>query len=481
MSIADRIVTGVFHDSRRVIPDSLFVCTPGTTSDSHLYLAAASRAGAIAAIVHSEDGKQLAESVGLIAVTEPDSRREFNSAVLDYANRVYDNPANSMMIVGATGTNGKTTTCFLIRELLSQLDCPAAYLGTLGYERPGRTVELSNTTPFPSDFVELLADARDNGVKAFAAEVSSHALAEARVPIAAFDVAVMTNLTQDHLDFHGTMEDYEQAKFELFSARPPGSLSVINIDDASGRGFVERLGGASRESCLTFGAQGLLQAGSPRVGVDSLEFSMALDGREFPVKAPLGGAFNVQNLLAAMGSVVMLGFFPSMVARAASRVRPVPGRFEPVRNRCGFGVIVDYAHTHDALNHVLDAARSLTNGRIITVFGCGGDRDRTKRARMARAASERSELTIVTSDNPRTEEPEAIIEEVLAGIVPGREYLTIPDRGAAIQRAISLAKTGDVVVLAGKGHEEYQIVGTTKLPFSDREQALAALEARACG
>ena len=455
----------------------MFVCTPATTTDSHAYIAAAIERGATSVITHSEEAATIARRLGVEALAAPATRREFNQVVLDVSRRAFHDPAASMRMVGITGTNGKTTTAWLVRDLLSALGEPSAYIGTLGYQRPGREIELNNTTPFPSDFMELLADARDHGVKNFAAEVSSHALAERRVDPAMFEVAVFTNLTQDHLDFHKTLEAYEEAKFELFGVRGPSAKSVINIDDPAGRRFVSRLGGESVDRCLTFGTSGLLTTNDVRVHVDSIDFDIRIKSEIHHVHAPLGGAFNVENLTAAIGATLMLGHSLSTVCEAARVVRPVPGRFEPVVNPSGIGVVVDYAHTPDALIKVLDTARSLSTGRILTVFGCGGDRDRTKRPLMASAVSERSDVTIVTSDNPRTEDPERIIADVLPGVVSGAKFLSIIDRRAAIQKAIELARPGDVVVLAGKGHEEYQIIGTTKHPFSDRQVAREALDA----
>jgi len=394
-----------------------------------------------------------------------------------------------MMVVGVTGTNGKTTTAWLIRDMLSALGLRAGYLGTLGFQIPGEERELSNTTPFAVELYNLLAEARDKGVEALAMEVSSHALAERRADGVEFDAGVFTNLTQDHLDFHGSMEEYEAAKFRLFSDLPKQSakrfFSVVNVDDPAGRRLEDCLAGGR---IWRFGVTETLELGklsadydliayAQTIAVDRIEMvlNLGLDDIGLRFTSQLGGSYNVENLAAAVSALIALGVKPDEACRVAESARAVPGRFEAVRNERGIGILVDYAHTPDALEKLLDAVRPLTSGRVITVFGCGGDRDRTKRPKMARAASERSDITVVTSDNPRTEDPQTILDEVLTGIVAGRESVDIIDRREAIAHAVKIAQPGDVVVIAGKGHENYQIIGRTKYPMDDREMAREAL------
>ncbi|MFI5386471.1 MAG: UDP-N-acetylmuramoyl-L-alanyl-D-glutamate--2,6-diaminopimelate ligase [Fimbriimonadales bacterium] len=481
-------------DSRRVKPGAMFVCMPpanANSRDSNEFVPAAQAAGATSVLTFSTEGFEEARALGLSAALLPSD--QYQGSLWRLAKIAFGNPSASMKVIGVTGTNGKTTTAWLIRDMLKALGVKAAYLGTLGFQLPDEERELSNTTPFAIELNELLAEARDKGVEAIAMEVSSHALAEKRVDGVEFDAAVFTNLTQDHLDFHGSMEAYEAAKLRLFTDLPKQSnkrfVGIVNADDPVGRAWAEKLPvgtfGIYREDNGWFSL-----AGEPiEVAVDHIRMElMSLGQADATLTAPLGGSYNVENLLSASAGLLALreatGLFPksqtvlSLIAGLAVDVRPVPGRFEAVPNDAGIGILVDYAHTSDALEKLLDAVRPLTKGRIITVFGCGGDRDRTKRPKMAKAASERSDVTVVTSDNPRTEDPQAILNEVLTGIVPGRESVAIIDRREGIAHAIKIAKPGDVVVIAGKGHENYQIIGRTKHPMDDREMARAALAAK---
>jgi UDP-N-acetylmuramoyl-L-alanyl-D-glutamate--2,6-diaminopimelate ligase len=480
-------ITGICSDSRRCKAGDLFVCMPSTNSDSHSFIASAAENGASAALVHSEDGLLQALRAKIPAVLIRHEGHRLNEALCALCNVFFGYPTRHMKVVGVTGTNGKTTTAWLIRDMLRELGLRSGYLGTLGFQLPGEERELSNTTPFPVELYTMLAEARNKGVEALAMEVSSHALEERRCEYVEFDVGVFTNLTQDHLDFHGSMEAYEAAKLRLFTDLPKQSKkafrAVINVDDQVGRKFSAAAGFEAPDSVFEFGLHGRgLSAEIHEIAVDHLAMRFASsDGAPSPshvVRIPLGGSYNVENTLSATGAVLALGYGLEAVERVLPHVRPVPGRFEAVPNDEGIGILVDYAHTPDALEKLLDAVRPLTQGLVITVFGCGGDRDRTKRPLMARAASERSDLTIVTSDNPRTEDPQKIIEDILPGILAGKERLTIADRGEAIARAVQMAKRGDVVVIAGKGHENYQIIGRTKYPMDDRELAREGLRRR---
>jgi UDP-N-acetylmuramoyl-L-alanyl-D-glutamate--2,6-diaminopimelate ligase len=482
-------VSSISQDSRGVQPGALFVCNPGTTTDSHSYVIDAASKGATSAVVWSKEGFAKAIEAGLATIQLPEDRIEFNDAVCRLCNTFFRYPTREMKVVGVTGTNGKTTTAWLIRDMLQALGLKAGYLGTLGFQIPGEQRELGNTTPFPVELWSLLAEARDKGVEAIAMEVSSHALAEHRCEYVEFDVGVFTNLTQDHLDFHGSMEAYEAAKLRLFTELPKETgkefVGTVNLDDQAGRKWYRQLAEQGIQAFTSYFDDEL--PGNPRhrifgsarkIAVDGLCIEIALEGQSIEALIPLGGAYNVENSLAAAAAICALGFTLEQICEAISRARPVPGRFEPVPNDKGIGVLIDYAHTPDALEKLLDAVRPLTKGRIITVFGCGGDRDRTKRPKMAKAASERSDVTVVTSDNPRTEDPQSILNEVLTGIIPGRESIDIIDRQEAIFHAVKIAQPGDVVVIAGKGHENYQIIGRTKYPMDDRIMAREALEAR---
>jgi UDP-N-acetylmuramoyl-L-alanyl-D-glutamate--2,6-diaminopimelate ligase len=490
-ALLDDEVTSIAQDSRLIQPGGLFVCNPGTSTDSHQYLESAEANGATAAAVWSMAGFEKAKELGLAGFVLHEERIHFNDAICRICNVMFRYPTRNMKVLGVTGTNGKTTTAWLIRDMLTALGLKAGYLGTLGFQIPGEERELGNTTPYPVELWSLLAEARDKGVEAMAIEVSSHALAEHRSEFVEFDVGVFTNLTQDHLDFHGTMDEYASAKFRLFNELPSQTeklfVGALNLDDAYGRKWYRELvaQGGSPRAFSTYMDDDLpgnpydRLVGIPRdIRLDGLEMEFHLRGEQVQVPLSLGGSYNVENSIAATAAVCFLEYSLQEAARAISKARPVPGRFEPVPNERGIKILVDYAHTPDALEKLLDTVRLLAKGKVITVFGCGGDRDRTKRPKMAKAASERSDLTVITSDNPRTEDPQSILDEVLTGIVPGRNSVDIIDRRDAIAYAVKEAEPGDVVVIAGKGHENYQIIGRTKYPMDDREMAHDALSRR---
>lgn len=470
-------VLWVTADSRTCLSGSVFVCMPSRRTDSHLFLSQAMKAGATACVVHTREGFESAVALGFaVAWISPDQPR-FNEQVGLLARELLGDPSAQMRVIGVTGTNGKTTTVWMLRDALRALGRRAAYLGTLGFDADGALREIPNTTPFPVETWQLLHEATEAGVQDFVMEASSHALAERRPAGVRFEVGVFTNLSQDHLDFHGTMERYEDAKLLLFTefAERAGSgfRSAINIGDPVGRKWADRM-----PATVTFGAPGAdLECRATEVSVDSIELYVSFRGDDHEFCVGVGGQFNVWNAAATVATLLAMGFALDEIAGAMDSVTPVPGRFESVQTGRGFGVIVDYAHTEDALEKLLESARQLGPNRIITVFGCGGDRDRAKRPKMARAASENSDITIVTSDNPRNEDPLQILHEVEQGLVAGKRSESMVDRRAAIQRAIDLAEQGDIVVIAGKGHEDYQIVGDTKHPMDDRAMAREALEA----
>ncbi|CAN5566786.1 UDP-N-acetylmuramoyl-L-alanyl-D-glutamate--2,6-diaminopimelate ligase [soil metagenome] len=489
--VGDAEVSSIAMDSRKLNSGGLFVCMPGTNSDSQSFLPKAKVAGATAAIVYDESGLRLATELGLAVAQFSDEKATFADQIWRICDTFFDHPTRDMLVFGITGTNGKTTTAWLIRDMLQALGIKAAYLGTLGFQTPSIERELPNTTPFAVDLYSMLAEARDEGVQAIAIEVSSHALKEKRVDGLEFNVGVFTNLTQDHLDFHGTMEDYESSKWRLFDELPRQTskkfVAAINIDDPVGQMWATKL-----SNPVTYGSQShhaVLKGVPLFVGVDLIDLELGIAGQESAKgMAPLGGNYNVENLLSASAALYAASLSieggnanlsrMDVITSLFPKARPVPGRFEPVPNDSGIAILVDYAHTPDALEKLLDAVRPLTSGKVITVFGCGGDRDRTKRPKMAKAASERSDVTVVTSDNPRTEDPQSILDEVTTGIAEGCLSVSIIDRGEAIEYAISIASPGDVVVIAGKGHENYQIIGQTKYPMDDRELARKGIEKR---
>lgn len=470
-------VSGVADDSRETSPGDLFVCMPSANSDSHGFLARAREAGASAALVRSDEGARVAADLGLAWAQIADEGQRFTAAVGRICQVAFADPSARMRVVGVTGTNGKTTTAWIVRDALAALGRRTAYLGTLGFAIGDDRRELNNTTPFPVQMHRLLAEAVGHGVEDFVMEASSHALYQRRLAGVRFDIGVFTNLSQDHLDFHGTMEAYAAAKKLLFTEYAMASgkafVGAVGIDDPTGASWLPDL----PTKCVPFGVLGSVRIQAHSVEVDRIE--AALNG-EHPFVARLGGHFNVANLESAAGALAALGYASEEIAWALRHATPVPGRFEAVPNDLGLGVIVDYAHTPDALAKLLASARRLEPSQLIVVFGCGGDRDRTKRPKMAAVASELADLAIVTSDNPRTEDPEAIVREILAGIQPGGPHEVVVDRPAAIRRAVEIARPGDLVVIAGKGHENYQIIGRTKFPMDDRELAREALEARPC-
>jgi UDP-N-acetylmuramoyl-L-alanyl-D-glutamate--2,6-diaminopimelate ligase len=442
----DPDVSAITHDSRSVRPGTLFCCVPGHTADGHDFADAAVSNGAVALLV-----ERLLPVADDVAQAQVDSVR---AAMGPVSAALFGDPSRVMSVIGITGTNGKTTTTFLLRSILEAAGLPTAVLGTLGGVR---------TTPEAPELHAALAAARDEGKAAVAMEVSSHALVQHRVDGVDFAVAAFTNLSQDHLDYHGDMASYFEAKALLFA---PGRarVGVVNVDDEWGRRLLQRAGIPVRPYSLD-------DAAELRVGPDGSTFTW----RGEPVHLRLGGRFNVSNALCAATIADELGVAPALVAQGISGLTSVPGRFERVEAGQPFAVIVDYAHTPDGLASLLAAAREMAEGRVLLVFGCGGDRDRGKRPLMGAVAVSAADVAVLTSDNPRSEDPMAIIDEVLMG-APGATSLTVePDRAAAIALALDQAKPGDIVVIAGKGHETGQTIGTTTLPFDDRDVARGLL------
>jgi UDP-N-acetylmuramoyl-L-alanyl-D-glutamate--2,6-diaminopimelate ligase len=471
-------VTGVAYDSRKVTAGDLFVAVSGLRQDGRRYIGEALERGAAAVVLEGTDALG-GSATGRIVVP---SARE---ALARLADAFFGHPSRALTVVGVTGTNGKTTTSLLVDALLRHGGRTTGVVGTIEYRIGAETRPAGQTTPEAAELQSLLAEMVERGVSAVAMEVSSHALALHRVDGVEFDVAVFTNLTQDHLDFHGTLPSYRLAKARLFSLLAAGGkrrrAAVINADDPAGRSMVEGLG----LSTITFGL------GRDR-DIRPRRFSSSIDGIRMDVESPRGaveirsalvGEHNVMNLLGAVGVGVALEMDLPAVAEALGSVRAVPGRFERVEAGQPFLVAVDYAHTPDALERVLATARRLVapGGRLAVVFGCGGDRDRGKRPLMGAIAARLADRIWVTSDNPRSEAPEAIIGEIVGGVpaaAAGDRLAAIADRRAAIRAALVWARSGDVVVIAGKGHETYQIIGGQVLAFDDRAVARAALAER---
>ncbi|MGI8801688.1 MAG: UDP-N-acetylmuramoyl-L-alanyl-D-glutamate--2,6-diaminopimelate ligase [Solirubrobacteraceae bacterium] len=458
-------VTSLAYDSRAVTPGALFFCVNGFERDGHDFAAAAVAAGAVALVVE----RPLA--LGVSELWVPDVR----AAMAPLAARFHGDPTARLRVVGVTGTNGKTTTAFLVRSLLEAAGDRCALIGTVKSVIGGRERAVARTTPEAVELQGAFAAMVAAGDRACAIEISSHALALHRADAIHFAAAIFTNLTQDHLDFHASMDDYFTAKRRLFELGP--GVSVVNVDDGYGRRLAAELSDA-----VTFAvdADADYTAHEASFTLSDARFVLRSPEGEIELRSPLPGSFNVSNVLGAVAAVHRLGVPLAVIADALPRIVPVPGRFQPVDEGQPFAVLVDYAHTPDSLENVLRAARSLSHGRLICVFGCGGDRDRGKRPQMGRIAAERSDAVVVTSDNPRSEDPEAIVEEVLAGAVGPAAVEPCVDRRAAIARGIALAGAGDVVVIAGKGHEQGQeFAGGRKLPFDDVEVAREVLRARA--
>lgn len=464
-------ITGIADDSRKVGPGCLFVAIRGTRTDGHAHARDAADRGAAAVITE--------KALNLPVVAEvkvPDSSR----ALARVASCYYGYPCDELTVIGITGTNGKTTVSLLVKGLLEGAGQSTGLIGTLRYEIAGRILPAPNTTPGALQLQSHLRHMADAGMAACVMEVSSHALALGRVEECRFDVRVFTNLSRDHLDFHPSMEDYYQAKRRLFDDAygKDDGVSVINVDDPWGQRLARELDGP----VVTYGVRepADFSARDCISTMDGLSFSMETPDGTVDVKSPLCGDHNIVNILTAAAVGHGLKIPVDKVIRGITGVRAIPGRFEKVSGP-GFSVVVDYAHTDDALRNLLGAVRKVCGGRIITVFGCGGDRDRGKRPLMGRVAAELSDIIIVTSDNPRTEDPAGIIDDILVGVREAKspEARVIADRRAAIQAAIDEAGDRDVVVIAGKGHEDYQILGEKKIHFDDREEARRALDVRA--
>jgi UDP-N-acetylmuramoyl-L-alanyl-D-glutamate--2,6-diaminopimelate ligase len=453
-------ISGLAYDNRSVTPGTLFFCVPGFKADGHDFAPDAVERGAAALVVERPLG------LGVPEVVVEDAR----AAMAEAASRFHGDPTRTLRVVGITGTNGKTTTAFLVRSILEQAGQRTGLLGTVASIVGGVEEPVERTTPEAIDLQATFARMLREGDSACAMEVSSHALHLHRVDGIHFAARVFTNLTQDHLDFHPTMEDYFAAKRMLFERA--GGPAIVNADDEYGRRLAGEIEGA-----LTFGIDNPADYRASDVTFDTAGSAFTLrapDAAELPVRTRLPGLFNVSNALAAIGATHSLGVPLEVAAEALSNAERVPGRFEPVDEGQGFAVLVDYAHTPDSLENVLRAAREITRGRLHVVFGAGGDRDQSKRPLMGRVASELADRAIVTSDNPRSEDPEAIVDQVLAGTVAGAEREV--DRRRAIASAVEGARPGDVVVIAGKGHEQGQeFEGGRKEPFDDVTVAREAL------
>jgi UDP-N-acetylmuramoyl-L-alanyl-D-glutamate--2,6-diaminopimelate ligase len=478
-------VSSIASDSRAVAPGDVFVCLPGyrteggeTRADRHDFIMSAVERGATALVVD----RNIAIPSGVTVVRVPDCW----AAIAGMACMFFDQPSLSLTVIGVTGTSGKTSTTYFIESILKAAGVPTARFGTIEHRLGDTVIPASQTTPEAPELQRLLRVAVDRGLRAVVMEVSSHALELRRVAGVAFDIAVFTNISQDHLNFHPDMHHYLRAKGRLFEELGSGgkaATAVVNVDD----GASERIIAVNRGALLTYGVE-------READVRGLQVETGVTGSRFLARTPAGdvavalphlGDFHVHNALAAVATGVVLGLDLHEMGRALAAAPTVPGRFELVECGQDFAVAVDYAHKPDALERLLRSARGLQPRRIITVFGCGGDRDRGKRPIMGRIAARLSDLVIITSDNPRSEPAEQIIAEIVAGVHhvdgAGERVITEPERARAIESAIRLARPGDLVLIAGKGHETYQLFADRRVHFDDREQARAALCRRRAG
>lgn len=472
-------ISGIEHDSRKVTTKNLFVCMEGAHVDGHNFISQAQERGAVAVITARQN---FIPPENISALIIPDMLNAL-AVIVPY---FYDYPARKMRVIGVTGTNGKTTTTYLLREIFTCAGLKVGLIGTIQILIGDESFPVRNTTPNVIDLQHILLDMLNKNVAVVVMEVSSHALAENRVAGVEFDTAIFTNLTQDHLDFHKTMENYLRAKEKLFDAvsrrgRKQNKTAIINIDDSAGEKIFEH----SLCRKITYG----LKESADLCGIN---LDIRSDGMKFQINTNnliisssnnlvqslnlhITGIFNVYNVLAAVGAALAENISFEVIKSALENFKSVPGRFERIFSSAPFEIIVDYAHTPDGVKNVLETARQIAKGKIITVFGCGGDRDHSKRPIMGKIAAEFSDIVIATSDNPRTEDPEKILDDIEIGI-GDKNHERIVDRQAAIFRAIDIAEAGDVVLILGKGHETYQILNTGKIHFDDREIARTRLQ-----
>ncbi len=472
------MISGLAFDSRSVKAGDLFFALRGEAHDGIAFAEGAIKSGAVALITEGKNGDyangrlSLKSSLSIPVLLVKNARR----AMAQAAHVMYGDPAKKMNLLGVTGTNGKTTTTYLVRHILNAVGLKCGMTGTIEHDLGASCISGDMTTPESLQMYEYFETMQKAGCQACISEISSHALAKSRVEGLNFTAAAFTNLTQDHLDFHKDMESYFETKASLFSNLASSSRAVINIDDKWGRKLLE----LCKAQIITYGlaSDADLCCQNLELDLNGARFDLLYGKHKIAVTSPLLGNFNVSNVLAAIGLAIEAGANIEAATATVADFPGVPGRMESVKEARDFLVLVDFAHSEDALTSVLSCLRNLNPSRIITVFGCGGDRDRSKRPKMAQAAEAFSDRIIVTSDNPRTENPDEIIQEILNGLKRPCDAVLKPDRASAINKAINMAAVGDVVLIAGKGHENYQILGQKKIHFDDREEARKALAIR---
>ncbi|OVE77469.1 UDP-N-acetylmuramoyl-L-alanyl-D-glutamate--2,6-diaminopimelate ligase [bacterium F11] len=460
----DPLIRGLSYDSRKVREGDLFFAMKGAQSDAHDHLSEVIKKGGVAAIVE----RGVSASIPLIQTTSVLKKMS------KMASRFYQNPTKKVKVIGVTGTNGKTTITYILENIFRSIGEKCGVLGTINYRVDDQSFLAPNTTPMSIDIHQFAHGLHQKGISHLVMEVSSHALELHRVDDVSFFCGIFTNLTQDHLDFHSTMENYFHAKLKLFEHLPDEKI-VVNIDDPYGKKIAQKY-----PNCLRFGqgSQAQIKACEPRWDLKGVQFDLRFpSGQSYPVKTNLIGRHNISNLLASAGGGVVCGLNENQIVDGLNQSHTIPGRFERVEAGQQFVVVIDYAHTPDALGKALDALRDVNPQRLICVFGAGGDRDKRKRPLMGKIATQKADMVILTSDNPRTEDPSQILKDIEAGIIEDGKsnYSIMENREKAIFYGIGMAKEKDIVLIAGKGHENYQIYGKEKTTFSDQEVAHRAL------
>lgn len=459
-------IAGVEFDSRKIKKDSLFVCIKGYTVDGHNFIETAMKQGATAFLI--EDDVEIVEGYTYIKVESTRTDMAKVAAVF------YNNPTKELSVLGVTGTNGKTSITTFLRETLELAGKKSGLVGTISIDNGEEVIVSKNTTPESMELQQHFRTMLNSGCDYCAMEVSSHSLCLGRVDETEYEIGVFTNLTPDHLDFHKDLDDYRKAKEMLFHKTT--KANVINIDDEGGQKIVESIKDL-KTPLYTYAIdnEADFMAKDIKITASGVSYRLVTPTYEEDIFVPVPGKFTVYNTLAVIATAYLLGIDKDIIKESLKNTKGVPGRFEAVQNDKGIHVIIDYAHTPDALENVINTARGFATNRIITVFGCGGDRDNTKRPIMGSIAEKLSDIAVLTSDNPRTEDPNKIIEDVLKGM-KNDNYKVITDRREAIVEAVKLAEKDDIILIAGKGHEDYQIIGREKIHFDDKEEARKALE-----
>ncbi|MCI6152965.1 MAG: UDP-N-acetylmuramoyl-L-alanyl-D-glutamate--2,6-diaminopimelate ligase [Fusobacterium perfoetens] len=462
LQIVSDEITGknIEFDSRKIENGDIFIALEGAITDGHEFINKAIENGAKTILVEKE--VPLVEGIGYFLVK--DLRKKMGII----ASNFYDYPQNKLKIVGVTGTNGKTTITYILESILGENKI--ARIGTVEYKIGEEVIPAPNTTPSSLEIIKICKKAIEKGIKYLVMEVSSHGLDIGRVDMLRFESGIFTNLTLDHLDYHKTMENYFLAKRKLFDLVKDKKNSIINIDDEYGKKYFQYTNGISYSTKEAADIQGKIK----RITREGQEVEIKIFDKVYNVNLKLLGRYNLYNLLGAIGAVKILGISDEEIIEKIDKIHGAPGRFQPVKTEADFTIIVDYAHTGDALENILKSINEFKTNRIITVFGCGGDRDKTKRPIMGRIAEKYSDIIVVTSDNPRTEEPNEIIKDIVIGLEKDNHIIEI-NREKAIEKAVELAQKNDIILIAGKGHENYQIIGREKIHFDDREEAIRAV------